>query len=534
MYLFFLFTDSSSIRCVKCDQARPVCQRCVRAKRPCDGYEDDTHDSTTQENRLQVILAASEIVPMELDVQPYPAGVTYSAESISLFQYFRTDVASEFAGAFDQNFWTVGILQATNLQPAVWYAASAIAAIYRSYKLIGDSRHRSKSGKLDPSSAVALKHYNASLKCIVDIFQQPRLTMVDKEVLLVTTMLFAILCRLRADLREAYSHLLNGLQLMEQWDLCEDTSAAAGQGGGLLSMESLRVTFLRMYYQTASMREWHRPRFESLTFTNGIVPVPFMTATDAFNELEIIWNATRSNRRYIVNALRGIPARPQDSMSGVWAAYRIWKTKYQNFRKAARSHTASEVSLLILDIRTEMMDVMSQADYADIMSWDNYEASYKQILDLSQRVCEMDDTYKDGDPRLVKNRKRQFAVTPSVCEPLYDVAHWSRDPKTRRRALDLLSLRRIDECMFGPEFMVWLGKNGVLFEERAWRDPKLAKDTLGCECVPESVVCQLHRLADEEIIFFDEIYFEHRLKTVIDLQLGLPGTILSNSTKQIT
>lgn len=524
--------NGHSIRRVKCDEARPVCQRCVRAKRPCDGYEDDTHDSSTQEARLQVILAASEIVPISPDVQPFPAGVAYSAESMSLFQYFKTDVASEFAGVFDQSFWTVGILQATNLQPAVWYAASAIAAIYRSYKLIGDSRHRSKSGKLDPSSAVALKHYNASLKCIVDIFQQPRLTMVDKEVLLVTTMLFAILCRLRADLREAYSHLLNGLQLLEQWDLC-DSTAGHGGGGGLLSIDSLRVTFLRMYYQTASMREWSRPRFESLGFTSGIVPVPFMTATDAFNEMELIWNAARSNKHYIINALRGVH-RPQDNMSGVWAAYRVWKTKYQNFKKASRSQTASEMSLLLLDIRTEMMEVMSQVDYADIMSWDNYEASYKRILDLCERVCQIDDTYTDGDPRLTKNRKRQFAVTPSVCEPLYDVSHWSRNPKTRRRALDLLSLRRIDECMFGPEFMTWLGKNCMLFEERAWQDPKLVRDTFGCDCVPESMICRLHRMADEEVIFFDEIYFEHRLKTVVDLQLGLPGTVLSNSTKQIT
>ncbi|CEJ95184.1 hypothetical protein VHEMI10681 [[Torrubiella] hemipterigena] len=533
------------MRHVKCDEGKPFCSRCITARRQCDGYEEapssdlassfvDTHQPW-RAGQLRAIHAASQLVRDEPHTIVWPPGIEYDTTAIELFHYFRTDVVKQFAGAFDESFWTMSLLQATNIQPAVWHACNALAAIYRNYRLITDTRHRSKTGKFDPLTLVALQHYNKSVRYIMDIVEQPKLSLIDKEVLLVTNMLFTVLCRLRADFKEAHMHMHNGLQLIEQWGMCETMLSSDSQRtNSLLPINSLRLIFLRIYYQTTHTRNWSNPRWEREYCVGSILPVPFSTVTDAFLEQELIWHAIRVDKNLTLEALRSRQNFTSiGSMSAVSASYRLWKVKYTNFKRSPQFETASEIPILILDMREQLLDILSQADYSDVMSWDSFEENFKAILELATRLFYVDGTFNNGHPNLMNNRQRQFTITPSVIEPLYEVVRKSRNHELRSKALDLLSWRRVDEGMFGPEFMVFLGRDNMNVEERVWRDPTLAFETPGCECIVNEVICRLHRIADETLVFVNEFEFEHWKLTVTDVQLGLPGTVVMFNTMQM-
>ena len=127
--------------------------------------------------------------------------------------------------------------------------------------------------------------------------------LVDKEVLLTTTMLFTILCRIISNFKEAHTHMFVGLRLFEQWGMYQTKpSYDSNKPNTLLSVNYLPQIFLRMYYQTTHTRNWRNPRWENYC-VDCILPTPFATVTDAFFELELIWHAVRVDENPPIDAL---------------------------------------------------------------------------------------------------------------------------------------------------------------------------------------------------------------------------------------
>lgn len=519
-------------RRVKCDEAKPACHRCLSTGRKCDGYPTEPVNA-----RLGAHANTQERLQRQPDVPYAPPDVHYTRQGIELFHFFRVNVAPQFAGCFDQNFWIVSIMRATNVQPAVWHACNAIAAIYKEYKLIADKGHMSKTGRRQPTTIVALQQYNHSVQHLVRIAQQQKLSLIDKEVLLVTNMLFTIICKLRADLKEAFIHLFNGLNLLDQWGLGEKMiSKDSDKVSSLLSIDSLRLIFLRMYYQTDPLRFWKLDKWNQEFCENRISPVPFCNPTEAFFELELIWHAVRLRSDLVRDSNNTTEFRPLRSIQiSPWASYDLWKTKYQSFQRSRYCKPEQqEQELLIIDIRKVILDITSQVDYSEgPMVWDRFESEYEEILVLAQRLCEIDGTFVGNGVETWQHRPRQFSVTPSVCEPLYQIAIWSRNYRIRRRALAILKLRRIDECMLGPEVTHWIAMCAVDIEERPWWDPKLMEAIPECSCIPYKVICAFHRIVEDHVEFLDEFAFGYHIRTMHDVVNNLPGEIIAMNTKQM-
>lgn len=510
----------------------------MSTQRKCDGYEDVSNETSWlevhQKAGTQLALALLSNVQRQPTIPTWPIGVHYSREAVELFDYFRTNLVAQFAGSFDENFWTKSILQATALHPAVWHACNALAAVSRSYKLISDAKHMSKTGRRDPDTAIAIRQYSLSVRCLVQIVSKSDLSLTDKEILLVTNMLFIILCRLRADMKEAYVHLYNGLKLFSQWGFAEKIhSPDRNESDSLLSLNSLRPVFLRMYYQTAPIREWENESWNKQYCINEILPIPFLNATDAFFEVELLCHSLRMDNQLMSDFSK--PASigpPKNSRQAIWASFRLWKSKYANFKRSRRFKEAKESSIIIIDIYEVLLDVMSKIDYADILSVDKFESSYRVIIGLAEKLGGLEATNGEDNPTQ-KMPVRQFAVTPAVCDAMYHVVYWSRNPLVRRRAIHILDSRKRDECMIGPEVQAWVCRSNMYFEERVWHDASLALETPGCNCRANEFICRFHRIIDTSVRFDDEFQFRHRIKTVYDVENDLPGTEITLSTRDI-
>ncbi|KAG5794311.1 hypothetical protein H9Q69_006663 [Fusarium xylarioides] len=107
------------IRKIKCDEARPGCQRCIGTGRKCDGYGDT--DSVTQQTliireRPPIARALNNDLGVEL--------------SFHAFDYYRGHVSHQVGDTVDSDFWGDLVLRLAPTDPAIRHAISAISLMY--------------------------------------------------------------------------------------------------------------------------------------------------------------------------------------------------------------------------------------------------------------------------------------------------------------------------------------------------------------------------------------------------------------------
>ncbi|KAL6407239.1 uncharacterized protein AUP68_10068 [Ilyonectria robusta] len=178
------------IRKIKCDEAKPSCQRCTSTGRKCDGYV-----TAMPKAQLASLL---------------PSGGNH-AERQALYM-FRTKIAISIASVVDAGFWTYDLLQTAEAYQTVQHAVAALATAYHASILSshGDQMERQ----------FILTQYNKSINSLYQCLSTPKpLTRDQKVVILMTNLVFICICAVQGFHREACMHLQSGLSLLHEWQL---------------------------------------------------------------------------------------------------------------------------------------------------------------------------------------------------------------------------------------------------------------------------------------------------------------------------
>ncbi|KAL7962807.1 hypothetical protein V8C34DRAFT_269948 [Trichoderma compactum] len=177
-------------RRVKCDEARPSCERCVSTGRVCDGY--GIWDSISKApGKLKDGRASALSNAIVLSQVQRVSEKTYSIG----FEYFRRYTVNKLPGVFESGFWNSLVFQAC-VDPAVLHAATALGAA-----------HKNKE-------AISLVEYNQAIQHL-----RRHLYRLDNDALrvsLITCMIFACLELLRGGFKTGHTHLSNGMQLLRE------------------------------------------------------------------------------------------------------------------------------------------------------------------------------------------------------------------------------------------------------------------------------------------------------------------------------
>ncbi|KAF4956904.1 hypothetical protein FGADI_3507 [Fusarium gaditjirri] len=107
------------IRKIKCDEARPGCQRCISTGRKCVGYGD--MDSVT---RQALIIRERPPITRVLNND---LGIELSTQA---FDYYRGHVSRQIGDTVDSDFWGNLVLRLAPTDPAIRHAISAISLMY--------------------------------------------------------------------------------------------------------------------------------------------------------------------------------------------------------------------------------------------------------------------------------------------------------------------------------------------------------------------------------------------------------------------
>ncbi|PMD32010.1 hypothetical protein L207DRAFT_518889 [Hyaloscypha variabilis F] len=168
------------IRRVKCDEARPICRRCVKADLDCDGYgnpdenEDDARQRIALSGRAVPGSSSSSssraYVPLQRDIRAYPSPPSSVGRSPSpslfkndqekrYFQEFSSQTAGQLTGLFSTDLWKRLILQVCETHPSVRYAVIALGALdpksWRRHARTADETRRRQFAYHEYSLAIA-------------------------------------------------------------------------------------------------------------------------------------------------------------------------------------------------------------------------------------------------------------------------------------------------------------------------------------------------------------------------------------------
>ncbi|KUJ24547.1 uncharacterized protein LY89DRAFT_634700 [Mollisia scopiformis] len=163
-------------RRVKCDEAKPHCNRCRKFGVECDGYP-----SLAPKTRTKKAL----IVPKQDQVlMPRPPALTRLLPSASAgyqseieylcFKTFQERAATELSGYFDTNIWRRTILQVCHEEEFARHAVVAIGALHTTMELVQSNVYSSPSSEVLNSLGtthhrVALLHYDRALKLMGEL-----------------------------------------------------------------------------------------------------------------------------------------------------------------------------------------------------------------------------------------------------------------------------------------------------------------------------------------------------------------------------
>lgn len=188
---------SSRIRRVKCDEAKPSCERCVSTGRKCDGY-------ATSPKKLSLEVQSAS------DIQRLPTILPGTVDERRGFQYFVCNTAAELSGYFDTSFWEYLILQASVADPSLRHAIIGLGTLHEDFsnrKLDLATKcevARSGFGFATGQYTKAISHLRRSLAS----GKQNPLTA------LMSCILFVCFDSLRGHFSSAIMHLQSGLKIL--------------------------------------------------------------------------------------------------------------------------------------------------------------------------------------------------------------------------------------------------------------------------------------------------------------------------------
>ena len=146
------FSPGPRIRHVKCDEARPSCQRCTNTGRKCDGYPQD-------------LTVHSEDSPGQAMLQRISTQIPGNATERRGFNYFVLNTSAELSGYFDTSFWQRILLQASVAEPALRHAVISIGTLHESFanRELDYSSHSTERGFALNQYTKAIGHLRRSL-----------------------------------------------------------------------------------------------------------------------------------------------------------------------------------------------------------------------------------------------------------------------------------------------------------------------------------------------------------------------------------
>ncbi|PTB62319.1 hypothetical protein BBK36DRAFT_1129295 [Trichoderma citrinoviride] len=429
-------------RRVKCDEGRPACQRCLSTGRVCDGYGIWGGGNNAYGNPDKAMSASSTSMVRVKPTQTLRTVVVMSqrrsiaGQPASLgYEYFRRYTTTKLPGLFESGFWDSLVLQASEQEPAVLHAVTALGAAHKNEERISLTEYNE-----------AIRHLRQSLKRS------------DKEALrvcLITCMLFVCIELLRGGFTAGHAHLSSGLRLLREIQRRDGVIASDGDIIIRSHAESIEDTlvevFSRLNVQIALFG--HVSSYllfvgeSSETLKTYDIPPSFPSLREARQHLDTLINGSHvlgEQASRLVLEQQPIPELLYENQRRLEAALMSWLRAMDASREAlvAGADVRTKFAIPMLLLYHTMTRIMTATSLrgTDEMIYDRHLPDFSLLLKQSHDLWDM---MRAALRRLYGKRgatKPDINVTVDMgfIPPLYYALAKCRQPNLRRMVLELL------------------------------------------------------------------------------------------------
>ncbi|KAJ6785093.1 hypothetical protein PWT90_03550 [Aphanocladium album] len=486
-------TDRTRARRVKCDEAKPVCMRCIRAGRRCTGSVFVAH----------ALQSAAPVVPKRME--------------LALHHYFRTHCTTVTVTEFNVEFWHRLLPQMTHSVVPIWHASLALAGAMWSMN-DGAGLSHDVITKLDEESA---RQHSASVQGVMQLTRSSSLSVHDKLTMLLANCMFAMYASRFGNWTSFLAIQANSRRLMREWRFWElvhsqTLSAMAThllyyfvKSGRMVQESQLAIT-------TEPSESWH----EAIEFLQRR---PLDSMAGAYLELDMLWTS-------IKGMLDDLPLWPTEEDLGVinngravfYAQFTRWEERYRVVSASLPHGNPAQVAAV--ESRRILLKSVFQINFTqtkglrDETCWDAAGEDFHHVFQVIRSALAKPEELSTGGVNF----------TPSLWNALNFIARISRDSMLRRQAAGLLrygfdeSRVRLPRNAHGfkqEEPSVRLLVDHIIdLEESFW-----AECDESPRCVPGRFICNTHRVAKVLVEQPGARPSIFTLLTMGDVRDGLPG-----------
>ncbi|EHK23414.1 uncharacterized protein TRIVIDRAFT_147011 [Trichoderma virens Gv29-8] len=408
-------------RRVKCDEGRPACQRCVSTGRVCDGYGIWVRSKQMQSLQKVVVMSQRRTIAG----QPASLG----------FEYFRRYTTTKLPGLFESGFWDSLVLQASEQEPAVLHAVTALGAAHKN------------------EERISLTEYNKAIRHL-----RRSLNRSDKEALrvcLITCMLFVCIELLRGGFKAGHAHLSNGLRILREIQRREGVTTSDGDiilRSHAVSVEDTLVeVFSRLNVQIALFGQ----------VSSYLLFVGDSAETSGTYDIPLMFSSLREARKYLDALINGshvlgeqasrlllsrqpIPEKLYQSQGRLEAALMKWlralDSSHDEFTGRADFRTRFAIPMLLLYHTMTRIMAATALRGTDEMIYDRYLPDFSLLIKQSSDLWNFmrSELRKSFGLRGTNKPDINFTIDMGFIPPLYYALAKCRQPNLRRKVLELL------------------------------------------------------------------------------------------------
>ncbi|EXJ64471.1 hypothetical protein A1O7_00807 [Cladophialophora yegresii CBS 114405] len=456
------------VRKVKCDEEKPACRRCTSTGRKCDGYAPAPASSSVSATRSKSLSVRSSSSSSSSNStspsrrasprRPPSADLFASEAERRSFAYFETRACHDLSlgGSFHGQFWAREVLQAAVHYPSTRHLVVAIGAAFEAFQ---ESAVVSSGSRESNAMRLSIEQCNRSIQLMGALFDAARSEAQSVETtcnILTASILFAYLACLQGQISQAIDHVRSGLKVLQDFEKArslghDDHEHDRPADIFPVSVSHLKSLLTSIYGQIRCMiNDEALATWERDPLVSAIDPVlSFSTLADAHGYVENLWH----NLLALLQYTELHPPRTADEVALFTAHHQLLSRSLDSSRDALEAlasqrtpHAGSrdEHGLNILRLYQTLVAVRLRINPLEP---GNREAAFDELepeLEQMLRYCEL----------LVQDRSRghghghgqqsDLRSSPSFSSglgyvmPLHTIAARCRNPRIRRRALQLL------------------------------------------------------------------------------------------------
>jgi hypothetical protein len=446
---------------VKCDEGKPVCQRCIKFGVECDGY-------------YLTLRWKRELVPSQPDTKVPSSGSLAkspfaNSEEHQYFDLFCARTGYDIFPTFDSGYTRQRLLESCHVNPAIRHAIVALGALDKTAELV-QSFDKMALTPVERDAAANAHHQNALRqysKAVKHMAADASAKKVDLRTMLLTCLLILAFESWTGNMDLAVNQVHAGIRLIQEWrekyKNDKDKYTRLSPAPYVVEDDLIQI-FCRLAVQHSFFADGHSPELHAVLGNEG--PRFTRSMPDTFSDIfeaGTYYNGIIRRGVYLItthSAYLGPDVRKdseiwrwamkeqEEIQADVWRFNKALGPVLQKIGDGPQKHYALFIQLSMAIGYIGLSTHLS----ADESIHDEYNPVYKRVVYLAKAVMkEM--------PTANKTRTSNFCFDTRVIVPLWVVGLKCREPSIRREAINFLlaNPRRegIWDSVFAGKVLQW-------------------------------------------------------------------------------